>query len=205
MTMKKFLEKMFATGWQKEAGYVDQKLQKLKLALFSNVSGTVLEIGPGTGVNFEYFPAGIGWIGVEPNVHLQKVLRGHPKRPEKFMLVSDIGELPKESIDAVVSTLVLCSVPDLSETLHEIRRVLRPGGRFLSIEHVAAPRSTLLRLGQKLIRPLSKAIGGGCHPDREIGEAIQRTGFSEVNMKAYRIRITHMPVRAPIIACEAIK
>ncbi|MEK7088013.1 MAG: methyltransferase domain-containing protein [Patescibacteria group bacterium] len=204
------LEKIFSTAfakmWQREAPEVDKKFRYIKKGLFGSARGTVLEIGPGTGVNFEYFPPNIHqWFGIEPNPLLQKVLRTHPKKPLSSKFVADIEELPNESVDTVVSSLVLCSVPNLEKTLREIRRVLKPCGRLLCIEHVAAPRGTLLRFLQRLIRPFSRRVGGGCEPDREIAAAIKVAGFSEVKMSENRIQISRIPILAPVIACEARK
>jgi len=120
-----------------------------KAALFANLEGTVLEIGPGTGANLSYYPQDIHWIGVEPNPFMHDYLR---EQAQTLGLTLDLRQgtaedlgLADESVDAVVSTLVLCSVPEQARTLQEIRRVLRPGGRFLFVEHVAAPQGTWLR------------------------------------------------------------
>jgi ubiquinone/menaquinone biosynthesis C-methylase UbiE len=94
--------------------------------------------------------------------------------------------MPSASVDAVVSTLVLCSVPSVAAVLKEILRVLKPGGRFVFIEHVAAPRGTMLRFGQQFVRPLSICFADGCHPDRETGEAIEAAGFGEVKLERFR-------------------
>ena len=75
-------------------------------------------------------------------------------------------DVADKTIDSVVSTLVLCSVPSLDTTLKEILRVLKPGGTFLFIEHIAAPPGTWLRKIQGVIRPVWKAIADGCNPDR---------------------------------------
>lgn len=95
-------------------------------------------------------------------------------------------EAEDNSVNAVVSTLVLCSVADLSGTLQEIRRVLKPGGRFFFLEHVAAPRGTWLRRVQSGIRPIWQAIGDGCHPDRETWVALENAGFKSVNYQSFR-------------------
>ena len=71
-------------------------------------------------------------------------------------------------MDAVISTQVLCSVADPAKVLREIQRVLKPGGRFLFVEHVAAAPGTSLRHWQRLARPVSALLGDGCHPDRNL-------------------------------------
>ena len=156
-----------------------------KRSLFSDIEGTVLEIGPGSGVNLRYFPDGIRWIGIEPNVHMHPYIQ--EKAQERAIEVdlrdtsADDLDIADESVDAVVSTLVLCSVPDPGAALSEIRRVLKPGGRFYVIEHVAAPRGTWLRKLQHGIKPLWRLAADGCRPDRETGRILEAAGFSDVN------------------------
>lgn len=178
---------------------------ELKRALFADLEGTVVEIGPGTGVNLPYYPRGIRWIGIEPNPHMHDYVR--EKAAEHGIDVAlharsaiDTG-LPDASADAVVSTLVLCSVPDLDATLTEVRRVLKPGGRLYFIEHVAAPKGTWLRTLQKGIKPLWRPLADGCHPDRETGAAIERAGFSDVQYQPFK---TDVPVVSPHIIGTAV-
>lgn len=111
-------------------------------------------------------------------------------------------EAEDNSVDAVVSTLVLCTVPDVAATLQEVLRVLKPGGRFLFMEHVAAPRGTRLRRVQQWIRPLWKVIGDGCHPDRETWTIIETAGFDSVKIEHFQ---APFPIFGPHIMGEAIK
>ena len=162
-----------------------------KRALFADLRGTILEIGPGTGPNLQYYASGIHWIGIEPNPYMYPYLRNAAERVGlRVDLRPGIAEqLPAEngSTDAVVSTLVLCSVTDPQAVLREIRRVLKPGGRFLFVEHVAAPPGTRLRRVQTMLRPVWKRIGDGCHPDRETWVAIDRAGFDRVDYEHFRL------------------
>ena len=162
-----------------------------KRALFANLSGDILEIGPGAGPNLVYYPSGCRWIGVEPNPFMHPYLRQAAVRAGVAIDIRTIAaeRLPAEnqSMDAVVSTLVLCSVRDLEMVLREIRRVLKPGGRFVFLEHVAAPAGTRLRRVQRLICPVWKRVADGCHPDRETGLAIERAGFADVRYEQFRL------------------
>src|SRR5699024_494896 len=89
--------------------------------------------------------------------------------------------LAEASMDTVVSTLVLCSVDRIDKALSEIKRVLKPGGHFLFIEHVAAPQQSSLRRIQRWINPLWKRVADGCHTDRETWKAIKKAGFDHVD------------------------
>ena len=176
-----------------------------KQALLGGLHGDILEIGPGSGSNLEYYPADVRWVGVEPNPfmvpYLLKTIRELKQPIASFRI--DPGDtqgtrLPAGdgSINAVVSTLVLCSVPHPEDSLREILRVLKPGGKFVYIEHVAAEQGTSLRAFQNLIQPLWSLIGAGCHPNRETWKTISQAGFAQVNIENYRYTgwgpITHL-------------
>jgi len=177
-----------------------------KRSLFSDLDGTVVEIGPGTGVNVPYLPEDLQWIGLEPNPHMHDYIRKRlQERSLDATLRTDSAQdtgLPDESVDAVVSTLVLCSVADVADTLAELRRVLRPGGRLLFIEHVAAESHTPLCWFQHSIRPLWKAVADGCHPDRETGALLRGAGFSSVEFDRFSIGV---PPVSPHIVGTATK
>jgi ubiquinone/menaquinone biosynthesis C-methylase UbiE len=178
-----------------------------KQALFTGTSGDVLEIGPGTGVNLVYLPVGIRWIGIEPNTYMHTYLR---ELGLKLGLSIDIRvgtaeqlPVPDNSIDTVIGTQVLCSVSNPAKVLREIQRVLRPGGRFLFVEHVAAAPGTHLRRWQRLVRPLSALLGHGCHPDRETWSDIEQAGFALIQMEHFEIQSAALS--KPHIAGVAIK
>ncbi|MCL4522365.1 MAG: class I SAM-dependent methyltransferase [Acidobacteria bacterium] len=177
-----------------------------KRELLTGLRGTILEIGPGTGVNLAYYPQDVRWIGIEPNpllhAHLRAALDASRIAGEFRFGSAESLDVPDASCDTVVSTLVLCTVPNLAATLREIRRVLRPGGRFVFMEHVAAPRGTLLRGVQRLIRPAWNYFGDGCHPDRETWKFIESAGFSSLQLDHFRIA---SPIVAPHIRGFAIK
>jgi ubiquinone/menaquinone biosynthesis C-methylase UbiE len=177
-----------------------------KRALLGSLRGTILEIGPGAGVNLGYYAPGITWIGIEPNVHMQAYLR---KEAERRGLQVDLRtgvaerlEAADQSADAVVSTLVLCSVASVADVLQEIQRVLKPGGKYVFIEHVAAPAGTWLRRMQRILCPCFRFFAVGCHPDRETWTEIDRAGFAEVQYERFR---APLPVVSPHIAGVAIR
>lgn len=184
----------------------EQAVCECKQALFANIHGDVLEIGPGTGPNLSYYPKDIHWIGIEPNPYMHPYLQ---KEAEKLGLNIDIRtgtaeriDAANNSIDTVVSTLVLCSVPNISATLQEILRVLKPGGRFLFIEHVAAPKGTLLRKVQSGIKPIWKVVADGCNPERETWLALENAGFESVNYQHFEAPV---PLVSPHVTGIATK
>lgn len=91
------------------------------------------------------------------------------------------------SMDVVVGTLVLCSVNNIDMALREIKRVLKPGGLYVFIEHVAAPDGTLLRLVQAAVDPLQQFVADGCHLTRKTGQSIRDAGFSSLSLDSVRL------------------
>ncbi|KAJ0095238.1 hypothetical protein Patl1_15967 [Pistacia atlantica] len=87
-----------------------------------------------------------------------------------------------ESVDAVVGTLVLCSVKDVAMTLQEVKRVLKPGGNYIFVEHVAAKDGTLIKFWQSVLDPIQQTVADGCHLTRETGKDISEAGFSGLEL-----------------------
>lgn len=179
-----------------------------KRALFADLAGTVVELGPGTGANCRHFPAGCSVIGIEPNVRMHEPLRESARRHgvdfEIRGLRGEQLDLASESADAVVCTLVLCSVDEPESVLAEVHRVLKPGGRFVFIEHVAADPGSWLRRIQDVVQPPWTWCFEGCRPNRETAATLERAGFSKVELEAFRIRSPFFHV-APHIAGVAVR
>lgn len=184
----------------------EKQVEPYKRKYLSDLRGDILEIGPGTGANFRYFHRDIRWIGVEPNVFmhddLKATARKHGFTDTVRPLVAERLPADDSTIDAVVGTLVLCSVDDQAQALREILRVLRPGGRYVFLEHVAAPTGSLTRRVQNIIKPVWKALADGCHTNRETWKAIESAGFSQVQIDHFRV---DYPIVAPHIAGVGIK
>ncbi len=146
-----------------------------KAALLRQVSGQVLEIGPGTGVNFAYYPPGIAWTGYEPNPFLARQI----SLPEGATLHErPFVEGEAQRYDWAVATLVLCSVAEPRAVLRALHRALKPGGKLIYLEHVAAPADTPLRRAQEFWLPLWRCAADGCHPNRETARLLREAGFS---------------------------
>lgn len=186
-------QRLYAALMAHTSPHYDRLVEDRKEALFTPLTGVILEIGPGTGPNLKYFQPDTHWIGVEPNPAMHPYLRQEAEelgRPIELRSLQG-DRLPAEdaSVDAVVSTLVLCTVPDPVATVGEIVRVLKPGGRFVFIEHVAAPPHTGLRRLQRWVRPLWRRMADGCHPDRETGRTIGQAGFSHVELERFSLPV----------------
>lgn len=177
-----------------------------KRHLLSDLSGTLVEIGSGTGPNLQYLPRDLMVIGVEPNPFMHPhFLRESSERNGRSHLVRGSAEalpFPDESVETVLSTLVLCSVGGLDVALREIHRILKPGGRFIFLEHVGAPPGSWLRRFQRWVKPVWSAVGDGCEPDRDTEENLLRAGFREVRLERFSLPI---PLVSPHIAGVARK
>lgn len=182
---------LFAKFWARAHRGFEAKSATLKQELFSGIGGTAVEIGPGTGSNFRYFQPGTRIIGVEPNPFMHPYMaveaEKHGHRLEAMTTGAESLALDDNSVDAVVCTLVLCSVHDTARVLRETRRVLKPGGAFYFIEHVAAPRGTLMRQMQEVIVPVWRRMGNGCHPNRETWRDLEGASFSSLRLERERI------------------
>ena len=184
-------KRLFAALLERVSRVHEPLVADRKRALLGELRGQVLEIGPGTGVNLAYLRPGVRWVGIEPNAYLRRrLLAAAAERGVDAEVRAGTAErlaAADASVDAVISTLVLCSVPDQAAALREIRRVLRPGGRFVFVEHVAAPPGTWLRWTQEVATPLWSALADGCHPARDTAAAIERAGFARVEIERFSV------------------
>lgn len=150
-------------------------------SLVAPLSGRVLEIGPGRGVNLPHYRSDVEWVGLEPAVRKHRSIRATARRLGRdITLHDDPAEaipLPDAGVDAVVATFVLCSVSDPARSLAEIQRVLRPGAPFVFLEHVGAPPGTLSRRLQDWWAGLRL---GSCRPNRDTATTIESAGFADV-------------------------
>lgn len=161
----------------------DAWLREARGGLLAGLSGTVLELGAGTGHNLEHYPDAVERLLLtEPSAAMRDQLRarvGASPRPFEVEIVDATADrLPFADgiADAVVSTLVLCSVPALGPAVAEVRRVLRPGGELRLIEHVAAARGWAHRI-QTGLDPIWNWLEGSCHLDHETRTALAAGGF----------------------------
>ena len=168
-------------------------LREHRRALLAQARGRVLEIGAGTGLNLDHYgPEVTDLVLTEPEEPMAKRLRERATRGEVVDAGAESLPFPDASFDTVVSTLVLCTVPDQERAIAEIRRVLKPDGRLLFLEHVRSAEEKTAKWQDRLMRPW-RAIGHGCHCNRDTAAALTRGGFA-LDMQTWR-----MPKAPPIL------
>jgi len=167
--------------WVLELVMNQRVFRKLRREVLAPAAGRVLEVGFGTGINLPYYPPGITRVvGVDSNPGVSRLAArraaGSHVEVEHHALSAESLPFGDGEFDTVVSTFTLCSIPDLQRALAEVRRVLRPGGEFLYLEHGLSPDPRIARW-QRRINPAWKVVGDGCHLDRDPTAELRRAGF----------------------------
>ena len=185
-------------------------LTEWRSELVKHVHGNVLEIGAGTGANILFYPKnGIELTLSEPDKHMRTQLEEKVKNEglDHVTISSHTIEenhRPDATFDCVVSTLVCCSVPNLASAFSEIKRILKPDGYFIFLEHVGAEKGTRRRRWQNRLTPLWCKISGNCHLNRETEIAFKNAGFTFKEIKRESMRKA-TPLVRPTIRGIAIK
>jgi ubiquinone/menaquinone biosynthesis C-methylase UbiE len=180
-------ERVFAALYDPFSKTAERKFgAEAKRKLLANARGRVLEIGVGTGLSFPNYPADVRLVGIDPS---KPMLRRAEQRAaelgrEVTLVHAPAEALPFEdgSFDTAVSLVVLCSVDDPARALDELRRVVRPGGRLLFIEHVRSDDPSLARRQDRYARPWGW-FTCGCHPNRDTLGTIEDAGFEVVEIE----------------------
>jgi ubiquinone/menaquinone biosynthesis C-methylase UbiE len=160
----------------------NEETARLRAAWIPRARGEVLEVGIGSGLNLRFYSPEVTRVyGVDPSVELGRLARRRAAAGStkvEFLLQTAEEELPlaNASMDTVVVTWTLCSIPNALSALQEMKRVLKPGGRLIFLEHGRAPDPGV-RVWQNRLTPFWKRIGGGCHLNRKIDELITEAGF----------------------------
>lgn len=147
-----------------------------KARYFQNLTGPILELGAGSGVNFAHYPRGAQLTVIEPNTRLHPWLHWRAQHAGlQLTCVGDVhhlAKLPAQSFQTVVGTLVLCAVPQPQATLQHIRRVLHPGGSYVFLEHILAPEKTIQRRWQQRLNPWFRRYLADCDCHRPTNHTI---------------------------------
>jgi len=182
--------------------YLEWSLRKHKRRVFGELPRQVVELGSGVGANLRYLSAGATLVAIEPNPHMHPPLRAAAERRgvhlELHDRVAERTDLDDHSVDSVISSLVLCSVIDPADVLAEIRRILRPGGTYRFVEHVAAPDGTPTRTLQRMLRRPWAWTFEGCSCERDLERLIRAAGFASVDVEHYRLHTPFVPFNTHI-------
>ncbi|CAN5480271.1 class I SAM-dependent methyltransferase [soil metagenome] len=179
-----------------------------KQAVIGAMSGTVVELGPGPGVNMRYYAPGTRVIAVEPNPAMHRGLRAaamtHGQEVDVRMVHGEDLDLADSSVDGVVGTLVLCGVDDPAAVLATVRRVLRPGGTYFFYEHVAGAPGSGTRLAQRVAKRPQRWLLNGCEVDRDTGSLLAGAGFAEVAVESVDAGLQAVWTRTRIIGTARV-
>jgi len=197
--------KRFAAFWDWASRHESATDRKARRATFAGIRGEVLEIGVGVGANWEYLPEGVSYVAVDPDPHMLRRARKRAAEQGREVEIHQAGAealpFPDDSFDTVVTTLTLCSVQDVQQSLSEVRRVLRLGGEIRFWEHVR-PQGRLTGKLTDLITPAWGRMGGGCHPNRRTLEELRRAGFELTNLRRFRSGPVPMVMGSAVVSAE---
>ncbi len=167
---------------------------KHRRKLLAHAYGDVLEIGFGTGLNLPHYPAQVRKLStVDPNAGMHRLAQKRIRRTgiQVDQRVKSGERLPFESnrFDCAVSTFTLCSIGDVNQALSEVYRVLKPGGRFLFLEHGLSPEPNV-QTWQRRLNWLEMRLADGCHLDRNMKELVATQPFSSVEIEEFYLERT---------------
>jgi ubiquinone/menaquinone biosynthesis C-methylase UbiE len=198
---------VFARLYARFAPAMEPEVAAHRDELLAGLRGRVVELGAGNGLNFTHYPADVGEVvAVEPEPYLRaKAIDAARDAPVAVTVVDALaGALPFDdaSFDAAVCSLVLCSVPDQSAALADLRRVLRPGGELRFLEHVrdGSPRKARVQEAFDRAR-LWPLVAGGCHCARDTVAALASAGFVVARVREVPIGPRWSPTRRHVLGC----
>ncbi len=163
--------------------------QEQRHAVLKSVDGKILEIGFGSGLNLPHYPKQVKkLVTVDPNLgmsrYTQKQIAKFDIEVDRQILSSESLPMADESFDTVVSTWTLCSITDIEAALLEVKRVLKPSGQFIFLEHGLSPDAKVRRW-QNRLNGIQKIIGDGCHLNRDMRKLVEEAGFSKLEVENF--------------------
>ena len=183
---------IFARCYARVGHLMEAEIGDHRRRLLAGLTGRVLEVGAGNGLNFPHYPATVTEVlAIEPEPYLRRqALAAARQAPIPIRIVAGTAEAlptPDGTVDTVVASLVLCTVADPNRALTEVDRVLRPGGGLRFYEHVRAEDPRLARWQDRLERPWGWVVGG-CHPNRDTVAAITAAGLRLVQLDRFDLQ-----------------
>ncbi|HEV7713399.1 MAG TPA: methyltransferase domain-containing protein [Asanoa sp.] len=182
--------------------YIERNVREHKRRVYAELPDTVVELGAGVGANLRYLRPGSTLVAIEPNTPMHRRLRTAAARRGVHLELRDSlaerTDLPDQSADSVISSLVLCTVANPADVLAEIRRILRPGGTFRFVEHVAATAGTPTRTLQRALRRPWAWAFEGCSCERDLAGLLRNAGFARVDIEPYRLHTPFVPFNTQI-------
>ena len=197
---------LHARAYDVICGFCDrQGLRERRAGLLGDLTGTVVELGAGTGFNFEHYPAGATVFAsdLNPGMLGRAVRRAESAPATVHLFAADAMKLPLKdgSVDTVVWTLLMCSVPVPDSTFAEVRRVLKPDGKLRFIDHVRDHEGTRRQKLQDAVNPMWRKFTGGCNCNRQdLPQRMQAAGLDASATDCFKVGHTHI---APHISGEA--
>ena len=194
--MSDLYAKVFASFYDQAAQKAEEKvLAERRKALLSGLQGNILEIGAGTGVNFSFYAKDANVLAIEPSPFMLRKAMEKKKGKENIRLLQASVEkcfedkiIQESSLDAVVCTLVLCTIPDPQQALSYFHHWLKPDGKLIILEHIKSKVSWKAKV-QDVVTPAWKIIGEGCHLNRKTDQMIRQAGFQILNEDYFSYKI----------------
>ena len=190
-------DKLFSTPYDRLMHFLEEPYLRVRRGrLLSKLRGRVLEVGIGTGVNFQYYPSEAEVIGIEPssNMMIQALEKMNKRNIAPQIALHQMGLedealeaiIAPESLDHIVCTLVMCTIPEPEQALHRFQNWLKPGGQLILLEHIRARRRWLGRV-QDWLTPAWGMLAGGCHLNRPTDAWVKAHGFELVREERFRL------------------
>lgn len=187
--------KLFAHFYDKVIHGFEEKISADRKYYLEKLDGKIIDVGSGTGVNFKYFNSKAKIFAVEPSIEMLK--RSKDKILEKNIELINLGihdelllhKFEQSSIDAIVCTLVLCTIPDPEKALINFKKWLKPSGKLIIIEHIHSANKMNASF-QNMVNPIWKKIGEGCNLNRNTEKLLLDTGFVSSESSVFNLGLS---------------
>jgi SAM-dependent methyltransferase len=175
--------------------WVMAPLGRLRPGVVGGAEGRVLEVGCGTGLNFEYYKPHASVDAIEPDPHMRQRAEQRVAGRNIRLHAAGAEAMPfaDHTFDSVVVTFAFCTIPDVEASIREIRRVARPGAPIRFAEHVRSA-SAVVATGQSIVDPIWTRLSGGCHLDRDPARLLQDAGFTDLDIRPRGAGWSPLPV-----------